>query len=104
MIDPEMGKGQMLDGELCVIALPKRRPPTSFIRYGRGPMRSAAPNPHPNPQNTHNKIHVQMPPLLISQIGMFPSLLQFSNLYFENRRGMQNTKKGEEMGVNIWNG
>ena len=24
MVDPEMGKGQMLDGELCVIALPKR--------------------------------------------------------------------------------
>ena len=24
VIDPEMGKGQMLDGELCVIALPKR--------------------------------------------------------------------------------
>jgi hypothetical protein len=25
VIDPEMGKGQMLDGELCVIALPKRQ-------------------------------------------------------------------------------
>ena len=24
MVDPEMGKGQMLDGELCVMALPKR--------------------------------------------------------------------------------
>ena len=27
MIDPEMGKGEMLDGELCVIALPKRQLP-----------------------------------------------------------------------------
>jgi hypothetical protein len=25
VVDPEMGKGQMLDGELCVIALPKRQ-------------------------------------------------------------------------------
>ena len=25
VIDPEMGKGQMLDGELCVMALPKRQ-------------------------------------------------------------------------------
>ena len=36
MVDPEMGKGQMLDGELCVMALPKRQLHEYIVVYPIG--------------------------------------------------------------------